>query len=493
MSQYILIIDCGATNIRAVLVDPGGRISAMQSVSNNTVEDPQLYGGLVWDVEDIWRKMSCCCRKVAGEMKPGDSVSAVAVTTFGVDGAPVNKDGNLLYPVISWQCARTMKPAENIEKYFNRENLYSINGLQSYHYNTLFKIIWFYENHPEILDKMDRYLFIPSIITYRMTGEMANDITMAGTSMLTSITDRNFDDTILRRFGIKREVFMPVVEPGAVVGKLKNGAAADMGLLEGIPVVAAGHDTQFAVFGAGADENEPVLSSGTWEILMARSRSTDLKMPSASAGVSIELDAEKGLLNPSTQWVASGVLEWAADLFYSNLQSGPSKYEKMIDEAGKICPGCDGVRFLPELYPGGGLTGKKGIIEGLKHNITRGHIYRAALEALAVYAKFGLKRLEAAAGFRAGSVLCVGGGSKNRLWNQIRADVLGIPVKTNERKETTVLGAACFAMAAAGWYKSPAEASNAMGCSSEIFQPDKDSELYQKIYDEYIGSYFRKE
>jgi L-fuculokinase len=313
---------------------------------------------------------------------------------------------------------------------------------------------------------------------------------MAGTSMLTNITIRDFDDSILRRFGLNREIFSALAEPGAAAGYLKRGAASEIGLKEGIPVVASGHDTQFAVFGAGAGPDEPILSSGTWEILMARIKAVDMKQPASTAGVSIELDAEKGLLNPSVQWVASGILEWIGELFFSSLGADSSRYDIMIDEAGKIGAGCDGVRILPELFPGGGLTQRHGIIEGLNNKITRGHIYRSALEALAIYTRYGLCKLENSAGFTAASILCVGGGSKNRLWDQIRADVLGIQVKTNERKETTALGAACFAMAALGWYKSPSDASAAMGGSVETFYPGKDAGTYEKIYNDYIGNYF---
>lgn len=490
MRQTILVIDCGATNIRAVLVDSAGQIAGIHSVPNKTAPDPNLDGGRIWDADEMWDKIAICCRKVMADCGDTCRVGAITVTTFGVDGAPVDKNGNMLYPVISWQCERTIDIAANLKKYFDEEEIYSRNGLQKYHYNTIFKIIWYLENQPKILKKMHRYLFMPSLLIYRMTGEMTNDVTMAGTSMLTDIRNRDFDDKILDKFGLKKDIFYPLVEPGTTAGGLTKEAALELGLAEGIPVIATGHDTQFAVFGSGADPGEPVLSSGTWEILMARVKGDNLNLPQSTAGVSIEYDAEKGMLNPSTQWVASGILEWVSELFYKDIQGDSSKYDIMINEGEKVAAGCDGVRFLPELFPGGGLAGKKGVIDGLTRDAARGHIYRAALEALSVYAKFGLNRLEKAAGFRAESVLCVGGGSKNRLWNQIRADVLGIPVKTNERKETTVLGAACFAMAAAGWYKSPEEASNAMGCSGEIFEPGKDSELYQKLYDGYIGSYF---
>lgn len=89
---------------------------------------------------------------------------------------------------------------------------------------------------------------------------------------------------------------------------------------------------------------------------------------------------------------------------------------------------------------------------------TRGHIYRAALEALSYKLKGALNAIEKAGNFKAESVICVGGGSKNELWNQIRADICQIPVKIISQKETTVLGASFFVFIGAGIFSSVAEA-----------------------------------
>lgn len=114
------------------------------------------------------------------------------------------------------------------------------------------------------------------------------------------------------------------MEAGEQIGTLQNSAAAMLGLPVGIPVISAGHDTQFALFGAGAEQNEPVLSSGTWEILMVRSAQVDTSLLSQYAGSTCELDSQAGLYNPGMQWLASGVLEWVRKLFWT--AETPGKY-----------------------------------------------------------------------------------------------------------------------------------------------------------------------
>ncbi len=488
MKRTVLILDCGATNVKACLVDTSGKVIASHSIPNKTIPDPFLAGGLIWDIDDIWKKLSNCSKKISN--LAGDSeIIAVTVTTFGVDGAAVKKDGSLCYPVISWQCNRTEVVAKNINKYFEPEWLYRTTGLQSYHFNTLYKLIWLKENRPDVLQEMDYYLMMPSLILHRLTGEFVTDATMAGTSMLTDLKKRNFSDDILQKPGLTSSVFPALVEPGTVVGNITQKAARELGIKPGIPAIAAGHDTQFAILASGAGVNQPVLSSGTWEILMVRTQAEDLIIPPLNSGLTIELDAQSGLVNPGIQWVASGVLEWISRLFYSDLQGDKSLYSVMIHEAGAIPPGCDGVFMVPELFPGG-FSGKPGNIGGLMHDTSRAHIYRAGLEALSFYLTYGLEKLQQAGNFQARDVICVGGGSKNQLWNQIRADVTGIPVKALDMKEATALGAAMVAFTGMGIHRNTEEAFSAVNRRYEVYKPSENRDVYKKLYNDFIKRVF---
>lgn len=488
MLKTVLILDCGATNVKACLVDTKGKIIASHSLPNETIPDPEYAGGLIWDIESIWNKLTVCSRKVCSEISdPG--IIAVTVTTFGVDGAAMRKDGSLCYPVISWQCSRTGEIEKNIGRYFDPEWLYKVSGLQSYHFNTIHKLIWLRENRPDVLKEMDHYVMMPSLILQKLTGQFVTDATMAGTSMLTDLKKRAFSDDILGPLGLDQSIFPPMVEPGTIIGKITETAAASLGIHTGVAVVAAGHDTQFAILGSGAGVNQPVLSSGTWEILMVRTPAATLQIPSRESGITIELDSRPGLVNPGVQWVASGVLEWTGRVLYPDLQESDSKYTTMIGEAAGVPPGSAGVTVIPELFPGG-YSGKRGNINGFTHETRRAHIYRATLEALCFYARNGLEKLQQAGNYKAENVICVGGGSKNKLWNQIRADVLGIPVRALDMKETTALGAALVAFTATGVYATTDDAFRALDNRYAEYFPGKDSEAYGQLYDAYAGKVF---
>ena len=487
IKKAVLILDCGATNVKACLVDTAGQIISSHSLPNETTADPFFKGGLIWDIDDIWNKLVTCSQKVCGEIKDTEIV-AVTVTTFGVDGAAMKKDGTLCYPVISWQCSRTQQTEQNIRKYFDPVWLYKITGLQSYHFNTIYKLIWLRENRPDVLSEMDYYVLMPSLILHRLSGEFVTDTTMAGTSMLTGNKKRSFSDEILKPLWLSSEIFPPIVEPGTIVGKLTKDSAQALGVDQGISVIASGHDTQFAILGSGAGINQPVLSSGTWEILMVRANSASLQIPAKDSGVTIEFDSQPGLVNIGVQWVASGVLEWISSLFYPDL-SGNSRHSTMMHEAVSIPAGSNGVLITPELFPGG-FSGKSASINGFTHETTRAHIYRATLEALSYYACYGLNQLHQVGNYQAKNVICVGGGSKNLLWNQIRADVMGIPVKALDMKETTALGAAMTAFTGLGIYKDIEEAFMASGDRFVEYLPGKESMKYRELYLEFVEKVF---
>lgn len=476
--DVVIVLDCGATNVRAIAVNTAGEVVAKAAVANATEparEHPEWHQ---WSLEAILARFTHCCRELQPALA-GYEIRAVTVTTFGVDGALVDEDGELLYPIISWKCPRTVAVMEQIRRYLDPEQLQRLSGVGQFGFNTLYKLIWLREQHPELVERAHAWLFISSLINHRLTGKMTTDRTMAGTSQLLSLQQECFSRTILDAVGLSEHLFPPMVAAGEVIGSLLPDFAERLGLPAGIPVVSAGHDTQFALAGSGAGPDQPVLSSGTWEILMVRTPQVDSDALARVAGSTCELDADCGQFNPGLQWLASGVLEWVRTLGWPE----GGDYEAMIDEARAVPVGCDGVRMAPNLLANGVGHGQ-GAFTGLSLSTRRSHLYRAALEALAFHLKGQLTRLEQIGHFQAQQLLVVGGGSRNALWNQIKADVLGLPVLAIDEAETTVLGAALYAMTGARLHPTLAAAHAALTRRYTPFQPSADAGAYQTLYKE---------
>lgn len=485
MKDIAIVFDCGATNVRVIAIDTHGKILASHTEANETDADPNLEGGRIWDLQKLWRKLAAASLKVTALIDI-NRIAGVTFTTFGVDGTFVDKTGNLLYPIVSWQCDRTTPIVETIQKYITNEKLSEISGIYPYAFNTVYKMVWFRENRPDILEKASRFLFIPSLLIMKLTGSTLNDVTMCGTSMMTGLFERDFSKQILTAVGIERELFGAVGEPGDLAGKVSAYGSIATGIPEQTPVFLGGHDTQFAIYGSGAELNQPVLSSGTWEILMGRSAVASVNPDKdVRKNLTIELDAVKGVCNMGQNWLGSGVLEWFFRNFYSDL-SGDKLYETAIAEAEAVSPGAHHLIIDPSFYRDG-ESKKAGSIKGLTIATTRGEIFRALLESLSFRLREALEELEKAGGFKADEIICVGGGSKNRLWNQLRADICRIPVRTIDQKETTVLGASFFVFYGAGVCTNVEEARRNIDYRPQLISPRPENEkTYDTLYHDYL-------
>lgn len=401
-NDVVVVLDCGATNVRAIAVDAKERSSPRACCRMRRSQRPRTAPGTSGHSMKSSASSHSAARRSRVDWRPQGIVVGVTVTTFGVDGAPVDARApcstRSSAPEVS---AHGRGHGEHRQVLRSRTSATDF-GRRAFTFNTLYKFIWLRENRPDILDKTAHWLFISSLINHRLTGVFSTDRTMAGTSQMFDLAKDEFSEEILRKVGIAKSLFPKIVNPGEVIGQLHADAAQLLGLPVGIPVTSAGHDTQFALFGSGAGMNQPVLSSGTWEILMARTAQVDTASLSGFAESTCELDSASGLYNPGLQWLASGVLEWVKETCWK----APIRARylaQMIAEANAVAPGCDGVKMrCGRLLVGGGGVGG-GAFSGLSINTSRGHLYRATLEALSAKLAHQLHELERICGFTARS------------------------------------------------------------------------------------------
>lgn len=487
MPDYVLVADCGSTNITVTAVDEAGNLAASASRPNGPVPQEGGEGWLAWDVERLWGAVRDCCGRVV-EQVGADAVKAVAVATWGADGTAVAADGTVTYPPIAWECQRTEATARRLGERIGARRLFSITGYPVIRFNTLFVIGWLRENAPEALDGAEKWLLMPGLLTLRLTGRMTMDVTSASTMMLLDLEKGTWSKELLDAVGADESFFPEIAYPGDVLGEVTAEAAAQTGLREGTPVVAAGHDTQFAPIGSGATPQEAVLSTGTWEIAMLRTPEPATGDFAFGHGVLTEVDAVRGLYDPQFLMMGSGCLEWLRERFYGGIEDRAAAYATMIGEARGVKPGAGGVMMAPSFVPAAGPASRYntgGTILGLQVSTTRAHVYRAALEGLSFQLREALRILGQATGRRPERLRVVGGGSRNELWNRIRADVCRIPVVVTERKEATVVGAAIAGWVGAGRFDSIEQGERELPTESHVVEPGPDAERYEEMFERY--------
>ena len=487
----VIVYDCGSTNLRVAALDTNGEIVAQRRIANSTKPQP---GGRpewrIWDLDEIWRKLCDLTRGVLSDLGDKYQARGVIVTTWGADGVFVDEHGKPTYPAISWQCPRTREVMEKVKEHMDPWEIFKITGYQFLSFNTLFKWIWLRENAPEAIEKAKVFLMIPHYLSYKLTGEFHIEPTDASTTMAMDLAKRDWSDEMLALAGLDRSIFPEWREPGDYAGHVTDEASKQTGLKKGLPVIVGGHDTQFAIYAAGAEKDEAILSSGTWEILSFRSERYIASRKAYEHGVIVELDVERGYWNPQFLMVASAVLEWLGRIAYPDIKG---RYELMIKEASEIPAGSENLLFLPSFFPGSGPTGKynvPGAVFGLTLSTTRAHLYRAALEGLSYQLRLALELLEEAFNQKFQKIRVVGGGSRNELWNKIRASVTNRQIIINKFAESTVLGAALVAFKGIGYFKSLDEARRNLDYSPTIFKPDEyERKIYDKTYEKYLKFY----
>jgi L-fuculokinase len=490
MPDLVLVVDCGSTNITAAAVDAESNLVATVNEPNGTVPQPGgEEGWRITDMDALWGRVTKATRALC-EQVGADAIRALTVATWGADGAPVKADGELTYPVISWQCPRTRPVMRGLVERVGARRLFDITGYQAISFNTIFKISWLRQHVPEALDRAGKWLMMAGLLSQRLTGEMSMDVTGASTMMMLDLKGLSWSPELLEAAGVGDSFFPPLVYPGAVIGTVTAQAAAQTGLAPGTLVIASGHDTQFAPVGSGATEGEAVLSTGTWEIAMLRTAEPATGDLAFEDGVLTEVDAVESLYDPQLLMIGSAVLEWVRENLYPGISDRTKAYETMIAEARRVRPGCGGLMMVPSFVTDTGpyrKYGTGGTLVGMGLTTTRAHVYRAALEGLCFQLKEALRILTQATGHAPGRLRVVGGGSKNDLWNQMRADVCGLPVMVTERRDATVVGAAVAAWVGAGRFASMREGQAQVPVPSHVVEPSAEAGAYDALCERHRG------
>jgi xylulokinase len=413
----------------------------------------------------------------------GDNIAAVAVTGWGMDGLPIDKTGEPLYPFISWHCTRTEPQRERFEKMVGPERIFQVSGTQMLTIHTAYRIMWIMENYPEILPKTETWLPIEDFVNYKLCGIRGTDYSMK----------------LIERTGIPRHIFPEVRDSGTRIGSVSKEASSQCGLKEGTPVVLGGHDYHCAALAVGAFKPGCVMDiTGTWEILFAASEDVNLDQSVFHSGLLLESHVARNMYNYAAYALSAGMLEWFKDEFAAEEglraeKAGTTVWDVLMEEAASVPPGSHGVFFLPH-FSGAVIpqvdTKSLGAFVGLSERAKRGVCARAVIEGLDYQFLQLLEAFESAIGKSVDRVIVVGGTTRNKFWMQNKADISGRTVEVPALEEATPLGAAILAGIGVGIFKDEPDAYRSTYRPGETYtsnsatatQYDKFYPIYKQIY-----------
>jgi xylulokinase len=346
------------------------------------------------------------------------------------------------------------------------------------------EVLWIRENRPEIYQRAHKFLALKDYLEYKFTNETKTDCSEASASVLFDIHEMNWSDEICSLLEVDMDKLPQVVSSTSVVGVLTRAVSERTGLKQNTPVVAGAIDDAVAMLGLRVIEPGYACDlAGTVEDFDVV---TDEIVPERPEYLPycIEYEChvipERYILHLGG-FLAGGVLRWFRDQLGSvevtrARELGVSPYSLMDKEAGEVKPGADGLVFEPpssEYIPSEYAT--HACLVGLSTSHLRPHVVRAMMEGIAFKLREVLQAMRSM-GLSVKEVIATGGCARSSVWNQMKADVLDLPVSSASVDEPGVLGAAAIAGVGVGLFHDPIEAADKMARHTrDIYRPDADS------------------
>jgi xylulokinase len=475
LNDYLLGIDVGTTNCKALVFDTAGNPRAAASAPT-----PVYYPRPGWAEHDpaaLWQVVVTVVRQALGQVDPA-RVRGVAVASMAEAGLLLDAAGRPLTPLIAWYDSRSDPQYRRWREQFGDERFLPITGNRPNPIFGTFKLQWLRENEPAAYAAAARWLHVADYIAFRLCGVQATDYSLATRTMLFDLPNLCWSDTLIAAAGLRAELLPAAVPAGTLLGGVTPDAAAVTGLPTGIAVGCGGHDHICGALAAGAyQEGVGLDSMGTAEVAFLP---LDALQLGAAGGARCSFNAHvaRGKYCVTKGIHSSGAaIAWAARLLDLGDTSAAS-YDRMQVAAAEAPPGSQGVFFLPRLAPI-----DRGAFIGLTAAAGPAEMARAVYEGLAYEWRAYLEVIEGASGSQARTITLIGGAAQTALWVQIKADVLGRTLHVLDLKESTTLGAALLAGRAAGIFRDEAEALAGLRHTAWVVAPDpRHAALYDRCY-----------
>ncbi len=480
--SYILALDLGTTGNRAFVFD-----SKSQIVGQAYLELKQYYpqpGWLEHDAAEIWQAtISVMQSAIATAQITPSQIAAIGLTVQRETCLLWDKNtGKPLHKAIVWQDRRTASLCNELQNQGLGEEVYQRTGLVIDAYFSATKLSWLLNSVAEI--DLDNVLAgtIDTWVLWNLTGGKvhATDHSNASRTMLMNLETCDWDERLLNLFKIPRHI-LPQIQPS-----LSQFGVTDRALLEvEIPITAILGDQQASLFGHGC--NAPGLMKctyGTGSFLVAHTGSEIVRSQSqllstvawTQVNKSGSLDINYAL--EGSMFTSGACIQWLRDGM--QLIETADQTETMaiqVEDNG-------GVYFVPALSGLGAPhwdMSARGAFLGVTAGVTREHMVRSVLEAIAYQVKEVVEAINSSSKTSIGKLAVDGGASNNNFLMQFQADLLGIPIEQPVMRDTTVQGIAFAAGLTIGLWNDYSQLIN-QRIIEKVFEPNLDANNIQDNY-----------
>jgi glycerol kinase len=449
--KYILALDQGTSSSKAFLFDREGKV-----VGNAGRDFRQIYPRSGWvehDAEEIWSSQIEAARAVLAESGVlTEEIDSIGITnqretTVVWDAAT----GKPVCNAIVWQCRRTASRCSDLKSQGLETFLRDRTGLVTDAYFSATKAEWMLENIPGLRARADkggvRFGTVDSWLVYRLTGGRIHvtDYSNASRTLLFNIHRLEWDEEILRIFGIPASMLPKPVPSSGAVGETEPGIFG-----RSIPIAGIAGDQQAALFGQTALQSGQAKNTyGTGCFMLMNTGPRAVPSKNLLTTIAWGIDGKVDYALEGSVFVAGAAIQWLRDELGIIRDAGES------ERLARSVPDSGGVYFVPAFVGLGAPywdSYARGVIVGLTRGTGRAHVARAALEAIAFQTRDVLETMRRDSGIALDVLRVDGGAAVNDFLCQFQADVLGVVVERPAVSETTALGAAYLAGMATGFW-----------------------------------------
>lgn len=275
MSKYYLAIDIGASGGRHILghLENGKMIT--EEIYRFLNGYKEVNGEKIWDIDELFNHVLFGMKKCK---ELGKIPRSVGVDTWAVDFVLLDKDDKMLGNAVAYRDDRTKGIDCKVYEKISADALYETTGIQKQTFNSIYQLMAVKEREPELVEKAYSFLMIPDYINFLLSGVKAQEYTNATTTQLINTTTRDWDWELIKKLGFPEQIFLPISQPGKIIGNLKKEIEDAVGYNCSV-VLPATHDTGSAVVAVPSnDDNVLYISSGTWSLM-----GTELDKPNCSS------------------------------------------------------------------------------------------------------------------------------------------------------------------------------------------------------------------
>lgn len=454
MDKHVRVaaVDLGASHGRVIRGVFDGETLAMEVISDFDNRPVELSGSYYWN------HLAMAKNVLEGLEKAGE-IASIGVDAWGHDFIPVTGRGDPLGAMYSYRDPRTDRMAAYVRERLKEADAYALTGEAVNPIATRVQLCALMREQPEIYAAANGILFVADYINYLLCGERRCNETQVSMGGLLDLQTRGWCRTVCEKLGL-RDDWGRIVRVGETVGKRSDGARV---------IAVAAHDTASALsFLPGYTDRNLLVSSGTWALVGVKTGAPVMDARALHGDLQVELGANSELLqinNLTGMWIMQELArEWGGVNFDAlNLEAARSDYNETVDtqDASLSAPG-DMARKLTTLTR----------IKGVKTPKTQADFYRLVLLSLCKRFTDTIQTLEALYGVSYEAINVVGGGARNRYFNQLIADQTGKKVIAGPY-EATAIGSMLEQLLALGVLSSREEAARVLERSfpPEIYTP----------------------